>query len=261
MREFEFFISPEIDSVIDVSSEIISWCPKSKKIYNYQKTFSGAVLSCLSDVIRRIHSSILYRQIELKDFDGPEVTKYKSDFVKGLRFFLDNISWFKHFGNHTDIRSILDIFNQRYHYGNECNILVKQNDFYDTYKEVLAEAVSTVKTTILVQIPTFYIPKFLQKDNLDIFTELEQDFNDDCDVLLELISKNENIILTTPFHKGANIATSKVPRKYLEVLFDKIRSGKYQNLKLKVLNNAHIKLLLSGLNTDKVNIQFVDNIE
>lgn len=261
LREFEFFISPEIDSVIDVSSEIISWCPKSKKIYNYQKTFSGAVLSCLSDVIRRIHSSILYRQIELKDFDGPEVTKYKSDFVKGLRFFLDNISWFKHFGNHTDIRSILDIFNQRYHYGNECNILVKQNDFYDTYKELLAEAVSTVKATILVQIPTFYIPEFLQKDNLDIFTELEQDFNDDCDVLLELISKNENIILTTPFHKGANIATSEVPRKYLEVLFDKIRSGKYQNLKLKVLNNAHIKLLLSGLNTDKVNIQFVDNLE
>lgn len=260
LREFEFFISPEIDSVIDVSSEIISWCPKSKNVYNYQKTFSGAVLSCLSDVIRRIHSSILYRQIELKDFYGPEVTKYKSDFVKGLKFFLENISWFKHFGNHTDIRSILDIFNQRYHYGNKCNILVKQNDFYDTYKELLAEAVSTVKTTIPVQIPTFYIPEFLQKENPAIFTELEQDFSDDCDVLLELFSKNKNILLTTPLWKGANIATSEVPRKYLEVLFDKIRSGNYHNIELKVLKNDNIDSLLSKVNTEQINILFVDNL-
>lgn len=261
LREFKFYLSPEIDSVIAVSSEIISLCPKNKTVYNYQKTFAEAVLICLSDAIRRIYSSILYRQWELKDFDGPEVTRYKSDFVKGIRFFLENISWFDYFGQKTDIRTIPNIFNQFYHYGNDSNILVKQNDFYETYKELLADAVSTVKTTIPIQIPTFYIFEFFQDDNQDILTELKQDFSDDCDVLLELISKSEQVLLTTDLWKGGQEATSEVPRKYLEVLFDKIRSGKYQNLKLKVLNKAHIKLLLSGLNTDKVNIQFVDNLE
>ena len=261
LREFKFYLSPEIDSVIAVSSEIISLSPKGKTVYHYQKAFAEGVLDCLSDAIRRIHSSILYRQLELKDFDGPEVTRYKSDFVKGIRFFLENISWFDHFGQKTDIRTIPNIFNQFYHYGNDSNILVKQNDFYETYKELLADAVSTVKTTIPIQIPTFYIFEFFQDDNQDILTELEQDFSDDCDVLLELISKSEQVLLTTDLWKGGQEATSEVPRKYLEVLFDKIRSGKYQNLKLKVLNNAHIKLLLSGLNTDKVNIQFVDNLE
>lgn len=261
LREFKFYLSPEIDSVIAVSSEIISWCPKGKTVYNYQKTFAEGVLACLSDVIRRIHSSILYRQLELKDFDGPEVTRYKSDFVKGIRFFLENISWFDHFGQKTDIRTIPNIFNQFYHYGNDSNILVKQNDFYETYKELLADAVSTVKTTIPIQIPTFYIFEFFQDDNQDILTELEQDFSDDCDVLLELISKSEQVLLTTDLWKGVQEATSEVPKKYLEVLFNKIRSGNYQNLKLKILNNNHIKLLLSGLNPDKVNIQFVDNLE